>query len=91
MDYLTPAKNVGANEQMKKKKTAITCGFVDFAVLVNQRVKLKESGKKRQIVESCSRPKKSVEDEGQSNTNRCWCTRNGLQQVGKGVGEIGNQ
>ena len=44
----------------KKKRT---CQIMNFTVLVDHRVKIKENGKKRQVLWPCLRTKKAIEYE----------------------------
>ena len=46
-----------------------TYQVVDFVILADHRVKIKETEKKRQILRSCLRTKKAMEYEGNSDTN----------------------
>ena len=55
----------------KKKKKRI-CKIVDFAVLADHRIKLKECEKKDKYLD-LARELKKLEQEGYNNTNCDWC------------------
>ena len=63
---------------------------MDFAVLVDHKVKIKEN-KKRQTLKLCQRTKKVMENESDCNTTDNWYTQNGFQRLGKMVGRAGYQ
>ena len=54
-------------------KKARTCKIVDFAVQADYRIKLKESEKKDKYQDLGRVLKKTMEHEGNDNTNRDWC------------------
>ena len=58
------------NNQQQKKRT---CKIVDFAVLADHRIKLKESEKKDKYLNFARELKKTMEHEGDNYTNRDWC------------------
>ena len=60
-----------------------TCKIVDFAVPVVHRVKLKENEKKDREL------KKTMEHEGDDNTNRDLCFWYNHQRISKGTGGLG--
>ena len=57
----------------KKKKEKKTCKIVDFAVLADHRIKLKESEKRDKYVDLAWELKKTMEHEGDNYTNCDWC------------------
>ena len=64
---------------------------MDFVILVNHRLKIKESKKDIQILESCQRIEKAVEHEGDANSNCSWNSWNSSQRPGKETGETRHQ
>ena len=58
----------------KKKKR--TCKIVDFAILADHRIKLKECEKKDKYLELARGLKKTVEYAGDNYTNSNWCVWN---------------
>ena len=52
---------------------------------------IKRKWKDRHILGPCERTKKTVEHEGDSDTNSSWCTWNGSQRLGKEMEGIRNQ
>ena len=77
--------------QQKKKKRKGTCWIVDFAIPVDNRVKIKESEKRVKYLDLAKELKKTVEHEGDSDTNCNWCTWNNPQRLGKWTGRLGNK
>ena len=81
--------------QQKKR----TCRIVDFVVPTNNRVILKESEERerdrereKEIPRPCSRTKKkTMEHDGDVDTNYNWCTWNNPQRIGKGTAKLGNK
>ena len=67
-----------SDSQQQKKRT---CWIVNFAVLADPRVKIKEN-EKRDMSRTC-RELKTMDHEGDGNTNCNWCTWNNLQKIGK--------
>ena len=61
---------------------------MDFSVLANNTIKIKERGKDRQIPWSCQRTEKAVEYEVVCNTS---CSKNDPQRPKKETGWIGDQ
>ena len=57
------------NQQQKKYK------IVDFAILADHKIKLKESEKKYEYLDHARESKKTMEHEGDDYTNRDWCFR----------------
>ena len=57
----------------KKKRT---CRIVDFAVPVDHRVNLKESEKRDECLDLAIELKKTLEHEGDGETNCGWCSWN---------------
>ena len=62
----------------KKKKKKRTCKIVDFAVLADHRIKLKECEKKDKYLDLAKELKKktTVEHAGDNYTNCNWCVWN---------------
>ena len=65
------------------------CHLVDFVISVKHRIKIKENIDK--YVALARELKKAVEQEGDSDSNCCWCTWNGPQKLRIKNEEIGNQ
>ena len=64
------------NNQQKKKKKKRICKIVDFAVLANHRIKLKECKKKDKYLDLARElKKKTMEHEGDNYTNCDRCFR----------------
>ena len=76
-----------SNNQQKKEKAG---NIVDFAVLADHRVKFKESEKKDKYFDLARKLKKTVEHEGEDNTNCNWCLLYSHQRIKKRTGEHGN-
>ena len=57
----------------KKKKKQRTCRIVDFAVPVDNRIKLKESEKKDKYLDLVRDLKKTMDHKNDNHTNRDWC------------------
>ena len=72
----------------KKKRTS---QIVDFAVLADHRVKLKESKKKDKYLDFARALKKTVEHENSRDINCNWCSWYSHQRIGKGNGGFGNK
>ena len=68
-DHLIPARRPNLVLIDKKRKA---CHLVDSAVPADHRVKMKESEKYQQILETCQRTEKTVENEGEPRTNCNW-------------------
>ena len=64
---------------------------MDFAVLADRKVKLKESEKSNKYLHLARELKKTIEHEGDGDTNRNWCTRYGHQKIVTGTGGFGNK
>ena len=73
---------------LKKEKTG---PLVDFAVLEDHKVRIKESEKTGKYLDLAKELKKTVESTSDGDTIRSWCTWNGPQRFGKGTGSIQNQ
>ena len=58
-------------QKKKKKKKKRICKIVDFVVLVDHRIKLKECEKKDKFLDLAWELKKTMEHEGDNYTN--WC------------------
>ena len=67
------------NDSQQKKWN---CWIVDFAVLAGHRVKIKES-EKRDKYPDLAREQKTMEHEGDSDTNCGWCTSNKPKRTGR--------
>ena len=63
---------------------------MNFDVPTNCRVKIKESEKRYKYID-LARELKTVEHEGDSDTNCVWFTCDNPQRIGKGIGRIRNQ
>ena len=61
-----------------------------FAISADQRVNIKVSKKKRQVLRPCSRIKKAVEHESDGDTDCNWCARKGPHRLGKEARRDGN-
>ena len=57
----------------KKKKRKKICKIVDFAVPADHRLKLKECEKRDKYIDLARELKKTMEHEGDNNTNCDWC------------------
>ena len=64
---------------------------MDFSVLADYIIKLKESGKRDKYLVLGKELKKCIEYEVDGDTNYNWHTWNNLQRIGKGTGRLGNQ
>ena len=62
------------NDSQQQKKR--TCQIVNFAVLVDHRVKIKENEKIDKYLELARELKKTMEHEGDGDINCNWCTQN---------------
>ena len=80
----TPKKKKKKKKEKRKEKKI--CRLVDFAVLTDHRMKIKETEKINRYLE-LARELKSVEHEGDGDSNYSWCAWNGSQGVRKGPGE----
>ena len=60
-------------KKRKKKKRKRICKIVDFAVLADSRIKLKEFEKKDKYLDLARELKKTMEHEGDNYTNCDWC------------------
>ena len=69
-----------------------TCRIVNFTVLEDHRVKLKESEKRDKYLDLARElKKKTTEHESDADTNCNWCARYSHQSIGKGTGRLGNK
>ena len=68
-----------------------TCRIVDFAVLANHKVKIKEGEKRNECFDLAKELKKTMEHEGDCYNSCNWCTWNDPQRVSKGTRRLGNQ
>ena len=64
---------------------------MDLAILVDHRVKLKESEKKDKYLDLIREQKKTMEYESDSDTNCNWCTWYNHKGFDKETGELGNK
>ena len=71
----------------QKKKT---CRIVNFAVLADNRVKLKESVKRDNYLDH-ARELKTMKHEGDGHTSCNWRARYNHQRIGTGTGVLGNR
>ena len=76
------------NENKKKKRTY---QIVDFAILADRRVKLKESKKRDKYLDLARELKKTMGHKGDSDTNCNWCTWNNPQRSDKRKWRFGNK
>ena len=74
----------------KKKQKTRSCRIVNFAVTADHRVKLKEREKRDKYLDLAIELK-TIEHEGDGNTNCNWCTWNNPQRIGKGTWTLGNK
>ena len=77
-----PSQKTSLSDNYKKKKKKWrNCRLMDFVVPENQRVKIKESKKYKQILGPCqwSKNKQTMEREGNGDTNCSWCAWCSLQ------------
>ena len=68
-----------------------TCKIVDFAVLADHRVKLKECEKRDKYLDLVRELKKTVEHASDDYTNCNWCSRYTYQRIIKGTGGLRNK
>ena len=68
-----------------------SCRFMDFAVLTDHRVKLKEKPKKDKYLNFARELKKIVEHENDGDTNCYWCSWNVHQRIDTGIRGLGNK
>ena len=76
---------------INKKKKERTWKTVDFAVPTDHRIKLKEGEKKDKYLDFAWELKKTMEHEGDYNTNRDWYFWHSPQRIIKGTGGLGNK
>ena len=67
-------------KKKKKKRKKRTYRIANFAVSADHKVKLKESEKKGNYVDLAREQKKTMEREGDDDTNCNWCTWNTAQR-----------
>ena len=72
-------------------KTKGTYRIVDFAALVNHRVKLKESEKKNKYLDLARELKQTIEHERDDAISCTWCARYTHQRIGTGSGGLWNK
>ena len=63
---------------------------MDFAILADHRIKLKESEKRDKYLDLVRELKKTMQHEGDSHINCNLCTCNNPQRIGKRTGRLGN-
>ena len=69
-----------------------TCWIVYFAVSeFHSESETQRKRKERQVLGSCQRTKKVMEQESDDNTSYNWCSRNDCQRLGKKTWIVGNQ
>ena len=64
---------------------------MNFAVLADHSVKIKESKKKNKYLDLAREIKKVIEYKGDGDTDYNWCTWNSCQRFGKGTERVKNQ
>ena len=76
-----------SNRQQKKKWT---CRIMDSAIPADTRIKLKASEKRNRYLDLATelKKKKTMEHEGNGDTNCNWCTWNNTQRIGKETGNL---
>ena len=80
MDHLIHARKPDQGLINKKKKRI--CHLLDFAILADHRVKIKESEKTDKYLDLAWEMKKAVKHEGDGDTNCSWYTWNDLEETG---------
>ena len=88
MDHLISARRPDLIIMNKKKRT---CKIVDFAVLIDKRIKLKENEKKDKYLNLDRELKKTVEHTGDNYTNHDSCFWYSKQRLIKGTGGLGGR
>ena len=88
MDHLISARRPDLIIVNKKKRTY---KIVDFVVLADLRVKLKESKKNGKYLNLARELKKTVEHESDSDTNCDWCSWYSHQSIGTRTGGLENK
>ena len=68
-----------------------TYQIVDFGILAAHRLKLKESEKRDKYLDLVRELKKTMEHEGDNDTNCNWDTWNNSQRIGKTTEKLGNE
>ena len=71
----------------KKKRTG---KIVNFVVLADHRVKLKECEKKDEYLDLARELKKTMEHKSENYANRDWCSWNSKQRIIKETGGLGS-
>ena len=61
---------------------------MDFAILADHRVKLKESEKRDNYLDLARELKKTMKHEGDGDTNCNWCSQHTHQRIVKGLEEL---
>ena len=88
MGHLIPEDPVIVNKKHPHQKKP--CRVMYFAVLADQRMKIKENKKKDKYLDQ-ARELKTMEHDGNSVTSCNWGTLNDPQRFGKGAGRVGNR
>ena len=83
--YHTKKKELDTHNKKKKR----ICIIVNFAVPADHSIKLKECEKKDKYLDLARELKKTMEYEGDNNTNRDWCFRFSNWTIIKGTGGLG--
>ena len=89
-DHLIPARrqDLKINNDKKKKKT---CRIVDYSVLTDHRLKIKENEKRVKYLDLAGELRKQRNTRVYSDANCNWRTRNGSQSFEEGTGRVENQ
>ena len=94
-DHLIPARRpnliIMHEKKKKKEEKKRTCKIVDFTVLADYRIKLKESEMKDKYLELVRELKKTMEYESDNHTYCDWCFWYCHQRIIKGTGGLGNE
>ena len=85
MDHLISARRPDLIIINKKKRI---CKIVDFAVLADHRIKLKECEKKDKYLDLARELKKTMEHDGDNYTNCDWCFWHSNKRITKGIAEL---
>ena len=86
-DHLIPARRPDLIIINKKRRT---CKIVDFAVLADHRIKLKECEKKNKYLNLAREAKKTIEDESVDFTYCDWCFWHSDPRIIKGPEGFGS-
>ena len=72
----------------KKKWKKRKCRMMEFAVVTDHKVRVKENEKRDKYLVVARELEKTMGDEGDSETNCNWCTWNDSQRLAKGLQEL---